>query len=325
MIPATGLDPFRVHGGRVEAARAMFGGDDWIDLSTGIAPWAYPVRPDPAERLPDPAALADLEAAAGAAFGVAPGFSVVAVPGSDIALRLLAVVLGAARPAVVWPGYGGHRAAWPTGAAIAFDELEEAAGVHDLIVLASPGNPDGRVLSRSRAAVIAARTTLVVDEAYADRLPDEGDPVTARMIRLRSFGKFYGLPGLRLGFVIAPPAVAGPLRALIGDWPVSTGAIATGTAAYRDDAFCGAQIGRIAAAGGALDALLAEAGFAIIGSAPLFRLIACEDADALFRFLAGRAILTRPFADAHDRLRIGLPADTRAAVRLSTALLEVRR
>ena len=101
MIPATGLDPFRVHGGRVEAARAMFGSDDWIDLSTGIAPWAYPVRPDPAPRLPDPAALADLEAAAGAAFGVAPGFSVVAVPGSDIALRLLAVVLGAARPAVV--------------------------------------------------------------------------------------------------------------------------------------------------------------------------------------------------------------------------------
>ncbi len=325
MIAATGLDPFRVHGGRVEAARSMFGGDDWIDLSTGIAPWPYPVRADPADRLPDPAALAALESAAGAAFGVPIERSVVAVSGSDLALRLLAMVLGAKHPAVVRPGYGGHVAAWPHAATITFDALEQAADAHDLIVLASPGNPDGRVLDQSRGVALAARTRLVVDEAYADTLPGSGDLAAESVVQLRSFGKFYGLPGLRLGFAIAVPAVADRLRALIGDWPVSTGAIATGTAAYRDIAFRTAQAERIAAGSEALDAVLAEAGFAVFGNAPLFRLIACDDADALFRFLASRAILTRPFADRGDRLRLGLPADTRSAIRLSVALREYCR
>ena len=325
MARCAALDPFRVHGGRVEAARSLFGGADWIDLSTGIAPWPYPVWADPADRLPDSAALAALEQAAAAVFAVPRGRGVVAVPGSDIALRLLAVVLRARRPAVVRPGYGGHLAAWPAAAGIAFDAIEAAAADHDLIVLASPNNPDGCRLDPARASALAARTSLIVDEAYADALPAAGDTVPDGLIQLRSFGKFYGLPGLRLGFVIAPPAVAAPLRALIGDWPLSTGALATGTAAYRDSAFRSAQMGRIAMAGETLDSVLGEAGYAIVGRAPLFRLIACDDGDALFRFLAARAILARPFDDVGDRLRIGLPADTRAAVRLSTALLEYRR
>ncbi len=325
MIAVAGLDPFRVHGGRVEAARATFGGDDWIDLSTGIAPWPYPVRGDPADRLPDPEALAALEAAAGAAFEVPAGRDVVAVPGSDLALRLLAVVLAAQRPAVVRPGYGGHLAAWRNATSIAFADIEEAAATHDLIVLASPANPDGRVFDRSRVEMLADRTGLVVDEAYADPATALCDLSADGLVLLRSFGKFYGLPGLRLGFAIAEPVVAAKLRALLGDWPISTGAIATGTAAYRDVAFRTAQASRIAEAGAALDAVLAEAELKVAGAAPLFRLIACEDADALFRFLAGRAILTRPFADRRDRLRIGLPADTCAVTRLSAALLEYRR
>ena len=325
MTIAAGLDPFRVHGGRVEAARAIFGGDDWIDLSTGIAPWPYRVSADGADRLPDPAALGALERAAGAAFGVPADRRVVAVPGSDIALRLLAVVLGAVRPAVVRPGYGGHVAAWPNATATAFDTLERAAADHDLIVLASPGNPDGRTLDRTRVLAVTARTTLVIDEAYADPATGACDLTADRLVILRSFGKFYGLPGVRLGFVVASANVADRLRALIGDWPVSTAAIAAGLAAYRDPAFRSAQAGRIAMAGEALDAVLAEAGVTVVGGAPTFRLIACDDADALFRFLAGHAILTRPFADAPGRLRIGLPADTRAVVRLSAALLEYRR
>lgn len=323
MTDRVALDPFRVHGGRVEAARAIFGGGDWIDLSTGIAPWSYPVAAGASDRLPGPADLAALETAAGRAFGVPTERSVVAVPGSDLALRLLAIVLCADRPAVVTPGYGGHRAAWPGATPIAIDALEE--GDHDLIVLASPGNPDGRTLDRSRAMALAARTMLVVDEAYADPGAGLCDVALDRLVLLRSFGKFYGLPGLRLGFVVAAPQVADGLRALLGDWPVSGAAIATGIAAYGDAAFRAAQAGRIQSMGAMIEAALTETGIPIVGAAPLFRLIACDDADALFRFLAGRAILTRPFADANDRLRIGLPADTRAAARLSLALLEFRR
>lgn len=320
------LIPFHAHGGRITAARAAFGGDDWIDLSTGIAPWAWPVAGagHGLERLPEPEETAGLEAAAAQAFGVADPNGVVAVPGTDLAMRLLAPILGARWPAVLRPGYAGHAAAWPKAHAIARGGLSDLAG-HDLLVLASPANPDGHVADPRLLHGLATRMTLVVDEAYGDPAaglcPDASDRLTV----LRSFGKFYGLPGLRLGFVIAGPGVAARLRAVLGDWPVSGPAVAIGTAAYRDGRWRAAQVLRIAEAGASLDRLLADAGIAVAGSAALFRLIACDAAADLFRTLARHAVLTRPLADRPDRLRIGLPRDARALARLAGALKEFTR
>ena len=331
-LAAADLAPFRAHGGRIAAARAAFGGADWIDLSTGIAPWCYPAPAARDDRLPEPGELADLEAAAGAAFRVPPGACVVAVPGSDLAMRLLATILPGVAPAVVRPGYAGHAAAWPAATPTAADALVEAAmasaGAHDLVVFASPANPDGRIAEPALVRALATRVTVVADEAFADPAPglaslavDEPE----RLVVLRSFGKFYGLPGIRLGFVVCGPGVAATLRALLGDWPVSSAAIAAGCAAYRDDAWRTAQAARIAAAGPRLDAILGTAGLAVAGTAPLFRLVACEDAEALFRHLACHAILTRPFADQPGRLRLGLPAEDAAFDRLAAALQKVRR
>ena len=153
---------FCAHGGRVAAARAAFGGADWIDLSTGIAPWTWPVDTLAGlDRLPEPAEIAALEAAAARAFGVADPAQVVAVPGTDLAMRLLAPLIGARAPAVRHPGYAGHRAAWPEAELVA-----EGPGDHDLFVLASPANPDGRLADP--VDLLAAPMTLVLDEAYAD-------------------------------------------------------------------------------------------------------------------------------------------------------------
>ncbi|KQN69207.1 aminotransferase class I/II-fold pyridoxal phosphate-dependent enzyme [Sphingomonas sp. Leaf62] len=316
------LAEYCAHGGRVTAAMRAFGGDDWIDLSTGIAPWAYPHGTiDPGhDRLPEPGELAALERAAARAFGVADPTAVVAVPGTDLALRLLGVILAAERPAVVRPGYAGHAAAWPQASAVA--ALTDP-GDADLLVLASPANPDGFVTPADHLRALARRMTLVVDEAYADPVAGLAAEASDRLIVLRSFGKFYGLPGLRLGFVLAGSGVADALRSLLGDWPVSSAAVRIGAAAYADRAFADAQAERIATVGALLD--LALAGADIIGRAPLFRLIETSDAHALFRHLCNHAILTRPFADRRDRLRIGLPADGAALSRLTTALKEVIR
>ena len=188
----------------------------------------------------------------------------------------------------------------------------------DLFVLASPANPDGRVTDPAALRAIARRMTVVVDEAYADPAPGLCPYASDRLIVLRSFGKFYGLPGLRLGFVVAGPDVAAQLRARIGDWPVSGPAVAIGAAAYADAVWRRAQQARIAESGTLLDDLFASAGLSIVGSAPLFRLVACRD--DLFATLARHAILTRPFADRSDRLRIGLPRGAAALTRLATAL-----
>ncbi|KAB7649070.1 aminotransferase class I/II-fold pyridoxal phosphate-dependent enzyme [Polymorphobacter fuscus] len=316
---------FAVHGGRLALARAAFPGrDDWIDLSTGISPWAYPAAIDPLAlaRLPEPAALAALESAAATVFG-SDAADTVAVPGSDIALRLLGQVIAAKAPAVVGPGYSGHVAMWPGARVIAAID----ADAHDALVLARPNNPDGAIASRDALAVAAQAMEakagwLIIDEAFADAggapsLATTGWPAT---IVLRSFGKFFGLAGLRLGFVVAPPAVAAPLRRLLGDWPLSGPAIAIGTAAYRDHGWQAAQRVRLSHAAAGLAAAIAAAGLAQCGGTSCFALVDTDDSAALFRHLAGQAILTRPFADQPRRLRIGLPADADQLARLAHAL-----
>ncbi len=323
MIDPRTFATFCAHGGRVAEARDLFGGDDWIDLSTGIAPWSRPVENLPLglDRLPEPGELAALESAAALAFGVADPAGVVAVPGTDMAMRLLAPLIGAERPAVMQPGYAGHRAAWPDADPIGgVDALAD----HDLIVLASPANPDGHVTDRAILLTLGEHRTLVVDEAYADPAPGLCAMASDRLIVLRSFGKFYGLPGLRLGFVVTGCDLAVRLRAMLGDWPVSSPAIAIGTDAYRDDAWRAEQQARIAGMGDRLDALFDASGIRLLGRAPLFRLIAHDRAHDLFAALARAAILTRPFTDQTDRLRIGLPRGTTALARLAAALEEFR-
>jgi cobalamin biosynthesis protein CobC len=314
-----GIDLFTAHGGRVDAARAAFGGTDWIDLSTGIAPWPYPVGQGALaalSTLPEPAALAALERAAARAFAVPPSRAVVAVPGSDIAMRLLAGLLPR-RAAVVRPGYAGHAAAWPEAASI--PDLA-SAGTADCVILASPNNPDGRIADPAAVVALARRGTIVVaDEAFADGLDGGVSGSTDEpIVVLRSFGKYYGLPGLRLGFVVCAPDLAARLRAVLGDWPVSSLAIAVGTVAYADRAWQAEQARRIAQANDRLDAALT--GFAVAGRTSLFRLVETPDAHRLFHHLAARAILVRPFAERRDQLRVGLSRDAAAAERLADAL-----
>lgn len=316
------------HGGGLEAARRHFGAGDWIDLSTGINPKPWLGAADLAfdwQRLPDPDALAQLEAVAASFFGV-DARHVCAVPGSEIGLRLTGMLVN--RPARhIAPSYRTHGEMIADCAPIE----PEAARSHDgTLILANPNNPDGRVTGVvAMRALLTGRGTddwLLVDEAFADI--DPGASVAtlvnddARLVVFRSFGKFFGLAGVRLGFVIAPQTIVAALRERLGAWPLSAAAIAIGTAAYIDRDWVAATRARLFADAAALDALLARQGHRPTGDCPLFRLIEVEDARALFERLAQRAILTRPFADRPDWLRIGLPADAGARARLEAALAD---
>ena len=328
--PASSIAPFAVHGGRVDLARAAYPGvEAWIDLSTGLAPWSYPyaISPGSNAHLPDPAALAALEAAAASVFGVAAK-RVVAVPGSDLGLRLLAAVIGG-EAAVVRPGYSGHWSMWPAGAvtAVVAAELESAATAGRSIVLARPNNPDGLVIDRDRLEALAAKLAahgryLIVDEAFVDATPDASLAASGwpGLIVVRSFGKFFGLAGLRLGFVIAPVKIADGLRQLLGDWPIGGAAIALGTVAYADRDWQAAQRNRLDDAASALDRRLDGAGLEVIGGTRYFRLVMTPRRDAVFDRLARAGILTRPFAGQADWLRLGLPSNNSDWARLDAAL-----
>ncbi|WP_332770139.1 aminotransferase class I/II-fold pyridoxal phosphate-dependent enzyme [Phenylobacterium sp.] len=302
---------FLRHGGRLAAAKRAFpdAPTPWLDLSTGINPRPWKgARATPADlaRLPDPEAVAALEAAAAGAFGVAPD-RVAATPGAEAGLRALPRLLDARSVAVVSPAYGGHAEAWRlAGAKIeAISAGQIAATDAEAVVVVNPNNPDGA----RHESLAAGDRWLIVDESFGETAPElsVASQAGGRLVVLRSFGKFYGLAGVRLGFVIAEPDLTARVRAQFGDWPVAAEAITAGTAAYADVAWRERTIRRLARDAARLDAMLTAAGFEILGGTSLFRLTSAPDAKARFTRLAEQGVLTRPFPDQPTWLRFGLP------------------
>jgi len=316
------------HGGGLSAAQAHYAPDaSWLDLSTGINPHAWPhaesIRVD-WRALPDEQALRDMAAAAALAFGCDPRH-VCAVPGTEVGLRLVGDLL----PGPAWhlaPTYRTHGEMVPTSCPIADEDLHRANGA--TLIVANPNNPTGRLTSRAGMMALEAgrggEGWLVVDEAFADCHPEHSIAGEVnedrRIVVFRSFGKFFGLAGLRLGFVIAPPCLAGQLRRRLGAWPVSAAAIAIGATAYRDLEWAGGMRASLFAEAAELDRQLQARGYEATGACPLFRLIRHDRAHALFEHLAERAILTRPFDGQASWLRIGLPAGPAELARLLEAL-----
>jgi cobalamin biosynthesis protein CobC len=331
---ATDYEAFTYHGGALEVAHrlAPAAPKPWIDLSTGINPHAYPL-PDLAlelwSRLPDSGALAKLEATAADRYG-AKAESVVAGPGSQALIHALSCIAPRGAVGVLGPTYGGHTAAFAAAGARVIETARlEDMGALDVAIIVNPNNPDGRITRRADLLELHERLQprdgmLIVDEAFADfdgadeslssALPASGAVV------LRSFGKSYGLAGLRLGFALASPDVGRSLRAALGPWPVSGPAIAIGTRALADPAWADAMRDRLGEDAERLDALLEGNGWRILGGTRLFRLAARDDARCAFKRLLMAGVLTRPFAGAPDRLRFGMPGNEPEWARLAAAL-----
>ncbi|MET0238602.1 MAG: aminotransferase class I/II-fold pyridoxal phosphate-dependent enzyme [Sphingobium sp.] len=317
------MNRFTWHGGGIAAAKAHYGEGDWLDLSTGINPEPWPgadrVKID-WQALPSEDGLAELERKAAAHFGVDPAF-VCALPGTEIGLRIVTGLLP--EPAFhLSPSYRTHGDMLGGAAPLAREHWRDAAG--GTLILANPNNPDGHVTAPERLAEMLAAGWLVVDEAFADTDPaiGMGSHVAddARLLIFRSFGKFFGLAGLRLGFAVGPRWLLAQIRARLGAWPVSAAAIAIGAAAYADRPWVEAMRERLRDRAAALDAVLFGAGHEPLGECPLFRLIATDDATALFERLARQAILTRPFDHDPRWLRFGVPGSDAQLQRLARAL-----
>jgi cobalamin biosynthetic protein CobC len=305
-----------------------------IDLSTGINPVSYPLPllpPDVFARLPEPVALDRLCQAAAHAYGAPSAAHVVAAPGAQILLPLVAALLPAGRAAVLGPTYCEHaRAAALAGHAVVETSDIARLAAADLAVVVNPNNPDGRVVPRhalrSLAETLAGRRgLLVVDEAFMDVEPTESlvPCVSESLVVLRSFGKFFGLAGLRLGFAIAAPEKAARLRAQLGPWPVAGPAITIGSLALADTAWIETTRRAVTLAAQRLDGLLLSAGFEIVGGTALYRLVRTNRAAFVFERLGRAGIVVRRFTRAPTWLRLGLPGPESAWERLSVALGEL--
>lgn len=325
---------FLRHGGRLAAARAAFpqAPRPWLDLSTGVNPRPWKGSRATAEalaRLPDPEEIAQLEAVAAKAFGAAPE-CVAAVAGAEAALRALPAITGARSAGIAVPTYGGHLEAWRLAGIEPGLAPRGAHAPAQALVLVNPNNPcgsrcDPAILREAAVQQGADGGWLVVDESFVETTPrlSLASDLPPGLIVLRSFGKFYGLPGVRLGFVLAEPGLAARVRAWFGDWRVSAEAIAAGTAAYADTRWREATSARLARESARLDGMLRAAGFEVLGGTSLFRLTRSPDARDRFEKLAAQGVLTRPFSDEPTWLRFGLPG-ARAWGRLKSALEVLR-
>lgn len=321
------LDAIRAHGGAAA---------DWLDLSTGISPVSLPLPELPEDiwrRLPDPAYALSVAEHARAHYraSVQP----VITPGSQAAIQHLPMLArrlrrAAATVAILSPTYGEYeasfsRAGYSVDKVTSLEDAQEA----DAVVLANPNNPDGRRFAPGelRAFTEARHDRLtVIDEAFADCHPDvsvaaEAGQVPGLMV-LRSFGKFFGLAGVRLGFAFAAEPMARALSEALGPWPVSGPALAIAAAAFSDPGAVQRQQAEIARCYALTAEAIRTADRTVAGQTGLFLLLETDSGAALRDALATRKILTRAFDHSPRRLRIGLVADEAQAERLASALAE---
>lgn len=307
-----GKGAVRDHGGGLDGAVACFGGARaaWIDLSTGINPCPWPVSrvvlpPMAWTALPDRAAMAALEDAARFLWQVPDDMGVLAAPGASALIARIPGLARAGRVHIQQPTYNEHAAAFGLHG---WEVCSDAEGPVQARVIVHPNNPDGRWYD---AGDLDGAALVVVDESFCDvaparsllpHLPREGG------IILKSFGKFWGLAGLRLGFAIGDPDLLARLAEGMGPWPVSGPALAIGAAALADTAWADASRVRLAADAVRLDGLMTASGARVAGGTDLFRLHAVDDAEAWQARLAEARIWSRIFPWSRSLIRLGLPA-----------------
>ncbi len=328
-----------VHGGGLDAAIARFGGrrEDWLDLSTGINPIAWPLPSLSAnawQALPDKGATADLLDAARNAYRVSAELGIVAANGTQALIELLPRVFSCDRIAIKGPTYQEHELCW-TKAGRHADRISASDPLPLLAnaaVVVNPNNPDGHVYPREELVALADQLALrhgwlIVDEAFADCDPEAsiipvmGDAgMPENIIVLRSFGKFFGLAGIRLGFAIAPHSVTVQLEHLMGPWAVSGPALEIGRVALADNPWIEATRQQLKARAASLNDVLNRNGFRIEGGTDLFTLASQEAAFTIHEGLCREHILTRQFPEHPNWLRFGLCPGDHELERLERAL-----
>lgn len=303
-IPQTQRD----HGGGLDAAMASFGGDrsDWLDLSTGINPLPFPLsdfQPEVWAALPDHNAYQNLVESARSFWQIPPDAAVLPAPGASALIATLPALAAPQTVEITPPTYNEHAAGFRAHGWTVADQ-----GPAQARVLVHPNNPDGRLWSEQD---VTAPLT-VIDESFCDICPEQSLISLANrpgVVVLKSFGKFWGLAGLRLGFAIGHPDLISKLETWQGPWAVSGPALQIGAQALQDHAWASTTRARLTQDAARLDALVLAQGAHLVGGTPLFRLYEVDDAQAWHDRLASKHILSRIFPYSKTLLRLGLPPE----------------
>ncbi|MFT4715804.1 MAG: cobalamin biosynthetic protein CobC [Paracoccaceae bacterium] len=310
------------HGGGIDAAIQEFGGarGDWLDLSTGINPVSYPLpklTQDDWAALPDAQAMACLLTAARKFWKVPPDADIIAAPGASAIIARIPYLLEPGAVDIQTRTYNEHAGAFMhAGWQVSNQHARAKVVVH-------PNNPDG-ALWQGQETHSDDHELLVIDESFCDIAPEKSfvsNHLTRNTIVLKSFGKFWGLAGVRLGFAIGHFDRIDGMRNMLGPWPVAGPALRIGATALGDLNWANSTRERLTRDANRLDKLmLVIPGVTQASGTSLFRLYDTKDATAFRTRLARAHILTRSFPYSKSWLRLGLPGSDTDWARLETAL-----
>lgn len=323
-----------IHGGDLWAAIRQYGGkaDDWLDLSTGINPHNWPINEMALpvwNRLPGGYEEGQLLAAARGYYEVNDAYKFFCANGTQAIIQLLPQMFAEKyRVEIVQPTYDEHAFCWQkNGHEVSFVSVIADIDCPDIAVVVNPNNPDGRKVERSELLSLAGRLktsggSLIVDEAFGDVFPHLSMAGCGldNVLVLKSFGKFFGLAGVRLGFAIGNERLIGQLAERTGPWAVSGPALEIGNKALRDIAWITKTRAWIIKQSEKQMAMLAGYGMEPAGNGGLFVQTRHGRSAEIFEQLSASHILVRKFSERQDFLRFGLCANKRQMERLAAGL-----
>ncbi|MCG8490764.1 MAG: threonine-phosphate decarboxylase CobD [Sneathiellales bacterium] len=321
------------HGGNLDQAIRQFGGryEDWLDLSTGINPVPYPI-PNISSRawtaLPTTSEKSLLHSAVKQSWHCSG--DVLSLTGAQAAIQLLPQFaeqkgLSNRKVTILGPTYNEYansfkQQGWQFEESQIFEKLAGST----VAILVNPNNPDGKTYGEDALLdLLETVDLLIIDESFVDSMPELSlcsQSHRDNLIILRSFGKFYGLAGLRLGFVIGSAENIHIFEKLAGPWPVSGVALAIGAKAIRDHKWSEVTRNRLQKETQRLDQHFLSARCALVGGTPLFRLYSHEEALDLQIHLAKDRIWSRIFPYSENWIRLGLPGTEKDWSRLEKSL-----
>ncbi|WP_420861475.1 threonine-phosphate decarboxylase [Algirhabdus cladophorae] len=306
----------RDHGGGLDAAIAKYGGTrpDWLDLSTGINPVPYPtgeIDLNDWTALPDQAAQTALIDAARSFWNVPEDAAIVAAPGASALIARMPDLTGQTSAYIPQPTYNEHAAAFHARN----PQMDQSDKTHPVRIFVHPNNPDGAVLDADDFTQGGKSSFTIIDESFCDICPELSHidhAARPKTIILKSFGKFWGLAGVRLGFAIgATDTLLPKLPDLLGPWAVAGPALTIGARALNDHNWANQTRQRLREDAETLDGLMAQKGVQCLGGTDLFRLYDVDDATAWQDRLAQNKVWSRIFPYSRTWLRLGLPHPNR--------------
>jgi len=310
------------HGGKLDHHLDLYGGDrsDWIDLSTGINNSPYPIPKIPKwvwECLPDERLNENFKDAARDFWKVPKSAEITTANGTSPIISILPSIFRRGNIDIYHPTYNEYKAAF-TKSGWKISKNNASARV-----LVNPNNPDGKYWSSTD--ILSNDKLTIVDESFCDLTPEKSlikFSDQPGVVVLKSFGKFWGLAGLRLGCAIAAPKTLKKLQSMLGPWPASGPALFIGVKALNDKNWANNNVKKLDNLASKFDDILLKNSIHIMGGTSLFRLIKIKNAEKMKNYFAQNHILIRTFSYSNEIARIGIPKNEKQRLKIETILNE---